>query len=105
MKISQMKTKENLLTARRKERKSKKVKAEVIDDTKKTAQYNFIGENVEERSKVYTDDFKSYRKLEGYEHEFVRHSVGEYVEEMAHINGLESFWSMLNAHTKARSIK
>ena len=78
-----------------KERDSKKVRAEVIDNTRKTTLHSFIGENVEAGSTVYTDDFKSYRKLEGYEHEFVRHSVSEYVEEMAHINGVESFWSML----------
>ena len=78
-----------------KERRSKNVKARVIDNTRKPTLQNFIDENVEEGSKVYTDDFKSYRNLKGYEHEFVRHSVGEYVEEMVHINGVESFWSML----------
>ena len=78
-----------------KERGSKKVKAQVIDNTRKPTLHDFIDENVERRSKVYTDDFKSYRNLKGYEHEFVRHSVGEYVEEMVHINGVESFWSML----------
>ena len=78
-----------------KERKTKKVKAEVINNTKKKTLHDFIEENVEEGSIVYTDDFKSYQNLEGYEHEFVRHSVGEYVQEMAHINGLESFWSIL----------
>ena len=78
-----------------KERGSKKVKAQVIDDVKKPTLQGFISDNVEEGSKIYTDDFKSYRNLEGYEHEFVRHSVGEYVEEMVHINGVESFWSML----------
>ena len=78
-----------------KERGPKKVKAQVIDDVKKPTLQGFIGDNVEEGSKVYTDDFKSYRNLEGYEHEFVRHSIGEYVEEMVHINGVESFWSML----------
>ena len=78
-----------------KDRETKKVKARGINNTQKPTLHGFIGENVEEGSKVYTDDFKSYRNLEGYEHEFVRHSVGEYVEEMAHINGVESFWSML----------
>ena len=78
-----------------KERGSKKLKAQVIDNTRKPTLHDFIDENVEEGSKVYTDDFKSYRNLKGYEHEFVRHSVGEYVEKMVHINGVESFWSML----------
>ena len=26
---------------------------------------------------------------------YVKHSVGEYVNEQAHINGIESFWAML----------
>ena len=30
-----------------------------------------------------------------FEHEAVRHSVGEYVRDMAHTNGLESFWALL----------
>ena len=29
------------------------------------------------------------------EHETVKHSVGKYVREQAHTNGIESFWSML----------
>ena len=28
-------------------------------------------------------------------HEAVRHSVGEYVRQQAHTNGMESFWAML----------
>lgn len=28
-------------------------------------------------------------------HEAVKHSVGEYVRDMAHTNGMESFWAML----------
>ena len=28
-------------------------------------------------------------------HESVRHSVGEYVRGQAHVNGMESFWSMV----------
>ena len=30
-----------------------------------------------------------------FNHASVRHSVGEYVDGMAHTNGIESFWSML----------
>ena len=30
-----------------------------------------------------------------FEHEAVCHSVGEYVRDQAHVNGMESFWSML----------
>ena len=30
-----------------------------------------------------------------FEHEAVNHSVGEYVRDMAHTNGMESFWACL----------
>ena len=30
-----------------------------------------------------------------FEHESVRHSVGEYVRDMAHTQGIESFWATL----------
>ena len=42
---------------------------------------------------VYTDGNKSYRGLPN--HQAVQHSVGEYVREVAHTNGIESFWAML----------
>ena len=77
-----------------KERDSKKVIAEVIDDTKRKTLHGFINENVESGSTVMTDDFKSYEKMEGFDHKSVKHSVGEYVNEQIHINGTESFWSM-----------
>ena len=78
-----------------KERESKKVTAQVIDNTKRNTLHGFIQENVQEGSVVNTDDFKSYEKLQGYDHQSVKHSVGEYVNEQIHINGMESFWSML----------
>lgn len=78
-----------------KERDTKKVKAQVIENTKRPTLHNFIEENVAPGSTVNTDDFRSYEKLQGYEHQSVRHSVGEYVDEQIHINGMESFWSML----------
>ena len=78
-----------------KERGSKKVKAEVIDNMKRPTLHGFIDENIETGSTVYTDDFKSYENLDGYGHQSVKHSVSEYVNDQIHINGMESFWSML----------
>ena len=78
-----------------KDRKANKVSAKVVNDTKRKTLHRFIQDNVEEGSTVCTDDFKSYLKLKGYEHNTVRHSAGENVNKMAHINGKESFWSML----------
>ena len=78
-----------------KERDSRKVKAKVIENTTRDTLHEFIKDNVEEGSNVFTDDFESYKKLKQYYHQYVKHSVGEYVNEQAHINGIESFWAML----------
>ena len=43
---------------------------------------------------MYTDEHAVYRGIPRL-HESVRHSVGEYVRDSAHTNGMESFWSML----------
>lgn len=42
---------------------------------------------------VFTDDHPSYKGLA--KHQTVAHSVSEYVNGQAHINGMESFWAML----------
>ena len=78
-----------------KDRGSKQVNAKVIENTRKDTLHDFINDYVETGSTVNTDDFKAYKNLEGYKHDVVKHSVGEYVKEQAHINGIESFWSML----------
>ena len=78
-----------------KNRASNHVTAKVIENTEKPTLHDFIQDNVEEGSKVFTDDHKSYRDLKNYHHQCVQHSVGEYVNEQAHINGIESFWAML----------
>ena len=44
---------------------------------------------------MYSDDSKSYAAMEGFAHEAVKHSVGEYMHGQEHTNGLESFWALL----------
>ena len=41
--------------------------------------------------------FRIYQGLKnyGYTHKTVNHSVGEYVRDQAHTNGIESFWALL----------
>ena len=34
-------------------------------------------------------------KDKGYEHQSVKHSAGEYVNQMAHTNGIESVWAVI----------
>ncbi|MGB8684012.1 MAG: IS1595 family transposase [Candidatus Binatus sp.] len=46
---------------------------------------------------VITDEFRAYDAIGIYnrEHQFVRHSAGEYVRGNVHTNTIESFWSLL----------
>ena len=43
--------------------------------------------------------------MTGFNHEQVNHNVAEYVRDMAHTNGVESFWSMLKRAHKATSTR
>ena len=74
-----------------KERNSTKIKAQFVGSTKQDTLHGFFENNVEPGSIVNTDDFRGFKGLYNYQHQFVRHFVGEYVNEMAHINGIESF--------------
>ena len=53
-------------------------------------------DNVHVGSTVYTDGHAAYRNLRdfGYEHGTVEHSIGQYVNDMATTNGIESFWAL-----------
>ena len=66
----------------------------VNDRTKQTLQ-GIIHRFVEQGGTVYTDEHRGYQGLQGYRHETVNHSVGQYVNLWATTNGIESFWSLL----------
>lgn len=53
--------------------------------------------HVKPGSTVYTDDHKGYNAIKGmpFNHETVKHSVKEFVNGMAHTNGMESVWAIL----------
>ena len=78
-----------------KNRQTKQVKALVIDEPDEETLHEFINERVADGATVYTDGSHVYNglEMEGYEHEKVIHSRGEYVRGDAHTNGIESFWS------------
>lgn len=48
-----------------------------------------------QEAQVYTDDAKAYQVLKRATPATVKHSVRQYVDGMAHIKGVESFWSLL----------
>lgn len=74
-----------------------RVVAKPVSNTKRSTVHDFIIDNATLGSTVVTDQFAGYFGLEaaGYRHIRINHSVGEYVKEMAHTNGIESFWSLL----------
>ena len=76
-----------------KDRRSNRVSAKVVTSTDQPTLQGFVAENVEDGAKVYTDDHRGYVGLPN--HESVRHSVYEYVKGDVHVNGIESFWSMI----------
>ncbi|MXX99459.1 MAG: IS1595 family transposase [Chloroflexi bacterium] len=71
------------------------IRAQHIDRATGATLKGFIRENVEPGSTVYTDDHRGYQNTPNVRHFSVKHSVGEYVDGQAHVNGLESFWAML----------
>ena len=81
-----------------KDRATKQVRATVVANTDAPTLQGFVTDSTMPDAMVYTDGEAGYVGLP--HHEVVRHSVGEYVRDMAHTNGMESFWSMLKrAHT------
>lgn len=80
-----------------KERESKNIKARVTKPVSSITLQRMVQETVKEGSTVYTDQNRGYMglKRKNYRHEAVSHSVGEYVRNQAHTNGVESFWAAL----------
>ena len=77
-----------------KDRGTNKVAAQVVEATDSATLHDFVADNAEPGAVVYTDDAAAYEGIPN-PHESVKHSVNEYVNGMAHTNGIESFWSML----------
>ena len=76
-----------------KDRATGKVAARIVERTDKPTLQGFVHKHTADGAKVYTDEARAYEGL--LNHETVKHSVREYVNGMAHTNGIESFWSML----------
>ena len=77
-----------------KDRGTNEVKAEVVARTDKPTLQGFVGAAAAPDATIYTDEHGSYRGMP-FTHEAVNHGVGEYVRRQAHVNGMESFWSLL----------
>jgi transposase-like protein len=72
-----------------------RIKCKIVKQTDAITLQGEINRVVCKGAVVYTDDHRAYEGLLDYEHQAVRHSVGEYVNGMASTNGIESFWALL----------
>ena len=77
-----------------KDRATNQVRAKVTRSVAAPALQGFVVEHTSPDATVYTDDASAYDSLPR-THQTVKHSVSEYVNGMAHTNGVESFWSTL----------
>ena len=73
------------------------VRASVLSDTSGATMQGFIADNVAPGAVVCTDDHRGYSGVGGvsYDHKTVKHSAREYVNGMAHTNGIESVWAVM----------
>lgn len=71
-------------------------RATVVPNARMRTVEQKIVENIALGSKIHTDDFVSYDRVKNwYQHETVRHSIGQYVRDgLIHTNGAESFWAL-----------
>ena len=69
------------------------VRVEVVPDTSAPTLHSLLEDSISPDATLYTDEAAAYRNLPN--HETVKHGVGEYVREQAHINGMESFWAVM----------
>lgn len=73
------------------------VKAIVSENTKAAMIEPFITANVQQGTKLMTDEYRSYSRisLHGYHHQTVNHGAKQYVMGDVHTNTIEGFWSQL----------
>ena len=82
-----------LIVVGMKDRKTKKVQAGVVESTNRATLGGFVRNRTLRGAEVYTDDHSGYMDVPN--HRIVRHSVGQYVDDQVHTNGIESFWALL----------
>ncbi len=72
-----------------------RVKAFPILDTSSLTLHRAIKTNVEKHTLLCTDEHNGYNHLNEYGRLTVKHSLGEYVNGLAHTNGIESVWAVV----------
>ena len=75
------------------DRRTGKIRAHVVERTDAETLTGLVRQAAPRTPMVYTDEAKAYQSLPN--HETVNHGIGQYVDGQAHVNGMESFWSLL----------
>jgi transposase-like protein len=70
------------------------VKGIVLGDTSAKTIQGELNARLDKDATLYTDEHPSYQGNQ-FKHKAVNHSVKKFVDEMAHTNGMESFWALL----------
>ena len=77
-----------------KQRSTGRIRAKVIGDTKTATLQSFVLKHTTKDATVYTDEASAYVGIPR-NHAAVHHRIGQYVNDKASTNGMESFWSMM----------
>ena len=71
------------------------VRTMVVANTRRKSLHGEVTKHVEQGSTVYSDSYRSYRRLEDeFIHNVINHAE-EYVRGNIHTNGIENYWSLL----------
>ena len=77
------------------DRETDQVSAAPVGRVTKERLQGFVRASAAPGAQLYSDEAAAYAGMPECRHEAVKHAVGEYVRDMAHANGIESFWSLL----------
>ena len=73
-----------------------KLNANVVENTTARVLSHEVISNVKQTAILYTDEWVGYNGLKRvYDHSFVKHGKGQYVNGRIHTNTIEGFWSLL----------
>ncbi|WP_419845517.1 transposase [Candidatus Poriferisocius sp.] len=86
----------NAIVASVKDRTANGVVVRVVPDTTADTLVGMVLDNADPSAQTLTDEDNGYLPLQDtdYGHQAIRHTIGQYVNEIAHTNVLGLFWSM-----------
>ena len=77
-----------------KDRATGQIVAKAVQSTNKATLQGFVEKHTKDGTAVFTDEHAGYRGISR-PHQSVNHSAGEYVRDVVHTAGIDSFWATL----------